>query len=391
MEINMSRSVVLLLVLVFITASCAVAVTPVQASSGGSWTSKASLHEARALLGVAVVNGKIYAIGGNNQSNGNIQCVSTNEEYDPATDTWTFKESMPTPRASFGITVYQNKIYVIGGFTGVEDAKYVLSGANEVYDPATDTWETKTSLPTPRLGMQANVVEGKIYVIGGNSSANEVYNPATDSWTTKTAIPSAPGLMWAWSCASVVVDSKIHVIGAFPRSNSHQIYDPVTDSWSFGTPVVSGCFFAAAGTTAGVNVPKRIYVYGADTKWWDLSLPEFTSQSYDAVTGNWTVCTSMPTPRINVGVAVVADLVYVIGGEALKIGSNAHAIAVNEQYTPFGYGTSDQSTPSPSPSPTPTLMPSDSEFFPTILVVVALVIVGFVGVGFTVYFKKSKH
>ena len=24
--------------------------------------------------------------------------VGTNEEYDPATDTWTFKKSMPTPR-----------------------------------------------------------------------------------------------------------------------------------------------------------------------------------------------------------------------------------------------------------------------------------------------------
>jgi hypothetical protein len=120
---------------------------------------------------------------------------------------------MPTPRASFGIAVYQNKVYVIGGFTGVEDAKYVLSGANEVYDPATETWEPKVSMPTPRMGMQANVVDGKIYVIGGNSSANKVYNPATDSWTTKTAVPSAPALMWAWSCASVVVDNKINVMG----------------------------------------------------------------------------------------------------------------------------------------------------------------------------------
>jgi hypothetical protein len=119
------------------------------------------LHEARALLGFAVVNGKIYAIGGNNQSNGNIQCVDTNEEY----------------------------------------------------DPATETWEPKVSMPTPRMGMQANVVDGKIYVIGGNSSANKVYNPATDSWTTKTAVPSAPALMWAWSCASVVVDNKINVMG----------------------------------------------------------------------------------------------------------------------------------------------------------------------------------
>ncbi len=29
--------------------------------------------------------------------------VGTNEEYDPATDTWAFKEAMPTPRVRFAI------------------------------------------------------------------------------------------------------------------------------------------------------------------------------------------------------------------------------------------------------------------------------------------------
>jgi len=103
-------------------------------------------------------------------------------------------------------------------------------------------------------------------------------------------------------------------------------------------------------------------------------------------TDSWTVGAQMPTPRKSLSVAVVNDMLYLMGGV-----TGGATIATVEQYTPFGYGTSDQSTPSPSPSPTPTLTPSDSEFFPTIVVVVALVIVGFVGVGFTVYFKKSKH
>ena len=79
-----------------------------------AWASKASMQVARSGLGVAVVNGKIYAIGGADGSSAGFS--STNEEYDPTTDTWAFKAPMPTPRSDFGITVYENKIYCIGGY-----------------------------------------------------------------------------------------------------------------------------------------------------------------------------------------------------------------------------------------------------------------------------------
>ena len=75
------------------------------------------------IWGVAVVNGKIYAIGGlllKYRDKTTIQSVdvATNEEYDPATNTWSYKALMPTQRDSFAIAVYQNKIYCIGGSTG---------------------------------------------------------------------------------------------------------------------------------------------------------------------------------------------------------------------------------------------------------------------------------
>jgi hypothetical protein len=161
--------------------------------------------------------------------------------------------------------------------------------------------------------------------------------------------------------------------------------------------VISGYWFAAAGTTAGVKAPKRIYVYGADRQWWDLTLPGFTSQSYDPVTSNWTACTSMPTPRINVGVAVVADLVYVIRGETLMIGSNAHASVVNEQYTPIGYEIPALSSPSPSPTTSPAPSPTQSpelqrsELSPTTWIAATVASVAVVGVGLIVYFKKRKN
>jgi N-acetylneuraminic acid mutarotase len=332
----MSKSVALLFVLFFLTASCVMVAKPALSSAEmveDSWASKAPMQQARSGLGVAVVNGKIYAIGGSTRSGE----VGTNEEYDPATDTWTFKKPMPTPRASFATAVYQNKIYCIGG------------RVNEVYDPATDKWETKTPMPTARSSLKANVVNGKIYLIGGvvpDSSAacgfssvtlNEVYDPSTDSWTTKTPMPHVTS-----SGASVTVDGKIYVIGGLgpehPGESLNQIYDPETDTWRLGATPPWGIGYGVAGATAGVNAPKRIYcVYDG-------------TQVYDPINDIWTFGTDVPTGRMSFAVAVVDDRLYAMGGLTVKYVGVDRQIAtgemyedvfyaVNEQYTPFGYGT----------------------------------------------------
>jgi N-acetylneuraminic acid mutarotase len=331
------KSIALLLALVFLTASCIVAFKPVQASSADSWTSKASLHEARALLGVAVVNGKIYAIGGSTESGFSPNIggfVGTNEEYDPATDTWTFKASMPTPRARFAIAVYRNKIYCIGGKANA------IIGVNEVYDPATDTWENKTPMPTPRDTLQANVVGGKIYLVGGypSSTLNEVYDPENDSWTTKASMPTG-----ASSYASAVVDNRIYVIGGYSNppifwSNLNQIYNPETDKWSLGTPAPSSVYIGAAGATTGVTAPKLIYVI-AVPGYNGLVATPCLNQVYDPENDSWTVGADVPTNRLNFGVAVVNDTLYAIGGHTYADWGFISPSEANEQYVPIGYGT----------------------------------------------------
>jgi N-acetylneuraminic acid mutarotase len=62
------------------------------------------------------------------------------------------------------------------------------SNVTEVYDPITDSWETKTAMPTSRMSLCANEVNGKIYLIGGRTGGpssivglNEVYDVENDS------------------------------------------------------------------------------------------------------------------------------------------------------------------------------------------------------------------
>ena len=348
----MSRNEALLLVLVYLMVSCLVTVKPACSSDSpaeNTWVTKAPMHEARSSLGVAVVNGKIYAIGG---SNTNGALTGINEEYDPETDMWTFKTTMLTPRNNFAIATYQNRIYCIGGATSSN-----VTTVNEVYDPATDTWETRTPLPTARRGLQANVVDGKIYLIGGavpDSSAgpgfsfvtvNEVYDPVTDSWATKAPKPNATG-----SVASVTVDDKIYVIGGQMASTLclNEIYDPMTDSWSSGVSPPAGVGYGIAGATTGLNAIKRIYfVYNSGI------------QYYDPQNGDWGSGAGMLTSRSDCAIAVLNDQLYVIGGYTTTCNTvslspdspisdwmqwNANGGAVDtdcatvEVYVPFGYG-----------------------------------------------------
>ena len=60
--------------------------------------------------------------------------------------------------------------------------------------------------------------------------------------------------------------------------------------------------------------------------------------AYNPLSGTWENVKDDPTPRAKVGVAIVDDVLYVIGGLVL-VGTDGQkvATAVNEQYVPIGY------------------------------------------------------
>jgi N-acetylneuraminic acid mutarotase len=254
---------------------------------------------------------------------------------------------MPTPRGDFGIAVFQNKIYCIGGIIEYDwsgHGKGILCAVNEVYNPLTDTWENKTSMPTTRQRPIANVVDGQIYVMGGfqyrdlppprttiGLAVNEVYDPETDSWTTKTPIPTTTS-----NPASATINNKIYVISGFNRvlnqmSNLNQIYDIGSDTWSQGASIPTAVGLAGAGATSGEMAPKRIYVIGGYPSYDEVQL----NQVYDPETDTWSSGRQMPTARHSLGVAVMNDTLYAIGGGSTNL--NVRYYDENECYFPIGF------------------------------------------------------
>jgi hypothetical protein len=195
-------------------------------------------------------------------------------------------------------------------------------------DVTEDTWAAKAPMNQARAGLGVVAVNGKIYAM--DWSYTYVYDPANDSWALKKQMPS-PSLLS--SLVSAVVDNKIIVTGEFSTrlgASEQKImtYDTKNDSWSqssTGPTIVIG---GAAGATTGVKAPKRVYVLGVPY------------QVYDPEADAWTTATPMPTGRMDFGVAVVDDVLYVIGGYSYTSDryDSVRPVAVNEQYIPIGYG-----------------------------------------------------
>lgn len=277
------------------------------------FATKANMPTPRSALCTAVVNEKIYAIGGLKKEEAVLSCV---EVYDPATDTWNSKNPMPTARAVMDCAVVDGKIYVFGGS---ETAGSSILSTVEMYDPATDIWVAKTPLRTPRSDVAVEAVNGKIYVIGGSKRTGEIweglntveeYDPATDTWTTKKDMPTK-----RWSLGTCVVDKKIYCIGGniqYPNiASAVEVYDPATDTWSDKTPMLTARYSLA---TCFVN--GKIYAFGGWRCSGDGAGDPIYSivEVYDVNTNQWTRVSNMPYTIALLSAETLNGRIYLIGG-----------------------------------------------------------------------------
>ena len=199
----------------------------------------------------SAVGDKIYVIGGATTPPGSKETavhaarphvsVGTVEEYDPPSNTWRQRSSMPTPRNHATAGAINGKIYVIGGRVG---GAFITSGSSNVdvveeYDPATDAWgSARAKMPSARSAMASGDHAGRIYVTGGEGQnaqmmytfrALEVYDPASNSWTVLPSLPvSRHGL------AGAVVGNRLHMVsgdvqsagtGVQVHSDSHDAFE----------------------------------------------------------------------------------------------------------------------------------------------------------------------
>jgi len=272
------------------------------------WQQKADMPTPRWNLATCVVDGKIYALGGERSEGGEGSWrLSAMEEYDPATNTWTVKTDIPNGRVASSSSVVSGKIFAIGGRGGSSNLSRV-----EEYDPVTDTWATKADMPTPRWMLSTCVVDGKIYAVGGTPRGmyaglknTEEYDPVADSWTRRADMPAG-----VWALCACAVNGRIYALGGRPGQHAVpnvQEYDPATDTWTRRADMP-----VATSQMASAVIDDKIYVIGG---WrWSLEPPYTTVQIYDPATDTWAIGTNVPFLRAASSASVVNGRIFVIGG-----------------------------------------------------------------------------
>jgi N-acetylneuraminic acid mutarotase len=304
-----------------------------QTSRENSWETKQPIAQSLSASGAVVVNDEIYLFEKNN-----IYL------YDPELGNYTQKTTIPTSRSSFFTSVIGNKIYVMGGQSKTTPS--YPSTVNEVYNVLTGTWETKQPLPLTMGEVDANVVDGKIYVIGaGNSTiVTEVYDPQSDTWTDKTSPPTI--LSRYYSC---VIDEKIYIVNdvnvhwitdKLPHEGKMYIYNTKADSWSNGTSIPQFYQGSAIAATTGSYAPKYIYIMGGCVVL-EFSKTRVVNATfmYNPANDSWTRAADMLTARSHFASATIKDKLYAIGGSLDVNSVNGNPSYAVEVFTPFGYGT----------------------------------------------------
>lgn len=261
--------------------------------ASGAWTKKKPMPLLSHHLALAEMNGKIYVFGGFKLPQAGAPAwepIDNAWEYDPALDSWKALPPMPTRRGSANAAVVDGKIYVIGGGglhpasqeTALHPARpHRALAVNEMYDPAIGSWVAKSPMPTARNHAAAGVVAGKVYIIGGrigaafitrasNTDLVEEYDPASDQWgAPKAPMAGGPRSAMGWG----TYGGKIYLAGGESRGDDTnsafrrvEAYDPAANTWSrlpsmafqrhgLAADVVDGKFIAVSGDVQSGGAP----------------------------------------------------------------------------------------------------------------------------------------
>jgi large repetitive protein len=250
-------------------------------------------------------------------------------EYDPAADAWTTHSTrLPSMRFHYPVVVLGNTLYAIGGILEHPNDRYEHVAMVEAYDLTTKSWSRKADLLEPRTNSAAEVVNGKIYVFGGNSSPDSTgkplpivaYDPARNTWERKQAAFPARDCRGAH-----LIGGRVYVVcaadpGDTGDMNSNiEIYDPVADRM-IGRVKVQGVRMAYATAELG----GKVVLVGGHVH--ELKDAVSTVDLYDPDSGTWSRLPDLPKAKSWAGAFGYQGRLYVLGGVLEEWGRTERAV-----------------------------------------------------------------
>lgn len=314
-----------------------------------------------------------YVFGGTSANFGSF--LQDTVEFDPATNSWTTKPSMPQPgrvgsaSSSFTEDEILLNAYSWGGFDGTSQLKnndkyfkfgdswqtktdiispsriqhsavniinvgYMWAGddganqllTNEKYDEFLDSWATEIDLPSPEKSSGvAEAVGGFGYAMSGTDGASQLsgnnqFDALNPEWTTKTDVPRPN----REDAVSGLIGSNIFVVSGYDGSlllDNDRYVEPI-DGWNARTNLSS----TARRAAVGLSLNNKVYVFGGNDGS-DMNDVDFYD---DTAGGVWTAGAPLPSPvRSEMAGATIEGSGFIFGGV-----SGGSELQDNDQYIP---------------------------------------------------------
>ncbi|XP_040274905.1 kelch-like protein 5 isoform X1 [Bufo bufo] len=249
--------------------------------------------------------GMLFTVGGMDATKG----ATSIEKYDLRTNMWTPVANLNGRRLQFGVAVLDDKLYVVGGRDGLKTLNTV-----ECYNPKTKTWSVMPPMSTHRHGLGVAVLEGPMYAVGGHDGWSylntvERWDPQARQWNFVASMSSPRSTVGV-----AVLGGKLFAVGGRDGSSclkSVECFDPHTNKWTLcsqmsqrrggvGVATWNGFLYAIGGHDAPAsNLACRL---------------SDCVERYDPKTDTWTSVASMSISRDAVGVCLLGDKLYAVGG-----------------------------------------------------------------------------
>jgi N-acetylneuraminic acid mutarotase len=284
-----------------------------------TWSEVAPSPQWRSEAEKGVISGKLYLFGGFIEGNDGPQVRS--DVYDPKTNTWTRIADLPTRVTHGGTAVDGTKVYICGGFVGtgpfLGQQDY---GTTDVwiYDAGTNAFSKAPALPAPRGSGACVRIGRELHFMGGVDLQRvdhadhwilDLDHPE-QGWKKSTPLPEPRNHF-----ATAVVDGKIYVIGgqlgdddATGAKTNLWLFNPSTSTWQ----ILPNLPQPMAHVTEATIVHRgRILIFGGIAPGGSLIADV---NAYNSRTGVWSKLTPLPAPRYTGDAAVIDDVIYFAGG-----------------------------------------------------------------------------
>ncbi|KAI9735468.1 MAG: hypothetical protein M1818_006474 [Claussenomyces sp. TS43310] len=282
--------------------------------------------------GSALVGDDIYVLGGILPWNGTTY-PTTNivQKYNTKTGVWTETASMPAALNHANVAVVNGKIYYIGGMEATDDTYWNATGKSAVYDPSTNKWTVLPGIPEGRaIGSAATLVVGEtIYLPGGLFYTNTTYdqegtvsiftsyNVKSRKWTVLPDLPAPRD-----HAGKGIYLDMLYILGGRAFGNKNVVdtvfgFNLTSHCWSEGyEPMPTG-----RGGVASATIGSQMFTAGGegDRNTSTAVFPQM--QAYDAAKNTWTKYANMSLP-IHGSAAVVYKGQVVIPGGGIVTGAD---------------------------------------------------------------------